>query len=124
MFSNKLADLDDFLAPSLECIKPAVVNKNNDSTSGSVTVLNLDNDASAAASSFSLVTSQAPVEKPRPNLIKSGADKIAQISLQDCLACSGCVTSAETVLIQQHSTAEFLKLFDDPLNQVVVAISP
>ena len=122
MFANKLGDLDDFLAPSLECIKPAVVN-NNDSTSGTATVLNLDDDV-AAASSFSLVTSSAPVEKPRPNLIRAGADKIAQISLQDCLACSGCVTSAETVLIQQHSTGEFLKLFDDPLNQVVVAISP
>ena len=121
MFANKLGDLDDFLAPSLECIKPVVTK--NDSTSGTATVLNLDDDT-GAASSLSLVASATPVEKPRPNLIKAGADKIAQVSLQDCLACSGCVTSAETVLIQQHSNAEFLKLFDDPLNQVVVAISP
>ena len=112
MFANKLGDLDDFLAPSLECIKPVTVN--NDSTSNTA-VLDL-NDNSASAASFSLVTSTAPVEKPRPNLIRSGADKIAQISLTDCLACSGCVTSAETVLIQQHSNEEFLKLFDDPLN--------
>ena len=64
--------------------------------------------------------------KPRPDLIKSAAgdNKIAAVTLQDCLACSGCVTSAETVLIQQHSTDEFLKLFDDKSNQVVVAISP
>ena len=65
--------------------------------------------------------------KVRPDLIKStgqGATKIAAVSLQDCLACSGCVTSAETVLIQQHSTDEFLKLFNDRENQVVVAISP
>ena len=120
MFSNKLADLDDFLAPSLECIKPPTVT--SDSTDNA-TVLDL-NDGSVRAQAFSLVTSTAPVEKPRPNLIRSGADKIAQISLTDCLACSGCVTSAETVLIQQHSNEEFLKLFDDPLNQVVVAISP
>ena len=46
----------------------------------------------------------------RPDLIKSGGDKIASVTLQDCLACSGCVTSAETVLIQQHSVDEFLKL--------------
>ena len=46
----------------------------------------------------------------RPDLIKSNADKIASVTLQDCLACSGCVTSAETVLIQQHSVDEFLKL--------------
>ena len=66
-------------------------------------------------------------KKVRPNLIKStgeGATKIASISLQDCLACSGCVTSAEAVLIQQHSTDEFLKLFEDPEVKVVVAISP
>ena len=39
--------------------------------------------------------------KPRPNLIKSNdsENKIASVTLQDCLACSGCVTSAETVLI-------------------------
>jgi iron only hydrogenase large subunit-like protein len=46
----------------------------------------------------------------RPDLIKSSGDKIASVTLQDCLACSGCVTSAETVLIQQHSVEEFLKL--------------
>ena len=121
MFANKLGDLDDFLTPSLECIKPVVTNNSTSNTA----VLNLNDDSAAASSSLSLVTGTTqPAEKPRPNLIKSGAVKIAQISLQDCLACSGCVTSAETVLIQQHSNAEFLKLFDDPLNQVVVAISP
>ena len=123
MFANKLGDLDDFLKPSLECIKP-----NNIGINKNTAVIDLNDDStninSTASASLSLVTSQAPVEKPRPNLIKSGADKIAKISLTDCLACSGCVTSAETVLIQQHSVEEFLKLFDDPLNQVVVAISP
>jgi len=99
MFANKLGDLDDFMAPSLECIKPPEIVKNEDSAK-----VNLNDDTaninSVAAKSLSLVTSQAPIVKPRPNLIKSGADKIAQISLVDCLACSGCVTSAETVLIQ------------------------
>ena len=38
--------------------------------------------------------------KQKPNLIKSQGDgEAAKISLSDCLACSGCVTSAETVLI-------------------------
>ncbi len=101
MFANKLGDLDDFLTPALECIKPVVVKKDDDkSDNGSTAVLDL-NDDSAAAASLSLVTSTEPIMpvKKRPDLIKSGADKIAQISLQDCLACSGCVTSAETVLI-------------------------
>ena len=42
-----------------------------------------------------------------PNLIKATGDtKTAKVSLSDCLACSGCVTSAETVLIQQQSVEQ------------------
>lgn len=33
---------------------------------------------------------------------------IAKVSLQDCLACSGCITTAETLLIESHSKEEFL----------------
>ena len=36
----------------------------------------------------------------------------AKITLDDCLACSGCVTSAETVLINQQSTDEVFKLLE------------
>eukprot|EP00698_Gefionella_okellyi_P018828 TRINITY_DN568_c0_g1_i1.p1 TRINITY_DN568_c0_g1~~TRINITY_DN568_c0_g1_i1.p1 ORF type:complete len:302 (-),score=32.89 TRINITY_DN568_c0_g1_i1:88-993(-) len=32
-----------------------------------------------------------------------------KISLKDCLACSGCVTSAETVVLEQQNVNEFLK---------------
>lgn len=39
---------------------------------------------------------------------KSGLTK-AQITIADCLACSGCVTSAETVLVTQQSVVEFEK---------------
>lgn len=54
-------DVDDFLAPGQDCVKPIDVEK-----------------------------------------------KTASISLTDCLACSGCITSAETVLITMQSTQEFL----------------
>lgn len=33
----------------------------------------------------------------------------AKITLNDCLACSGCITSAESVLITQQSHEEFYK---------------
>ena len=33
-----------------------------------------------------------------------------KISLHDCLACSGCVTSAETVLLEQQSFVHFLDI--------------
>ena len=36
---------------------------------------------------------------------KSEADPI-KISLQDCLACSGCVTTAETILLEHQSTGD------------------
>ncbi len=44
--------------------------------------------------------------------------------MQDCLACSGCVTSAETVLLEHQSAAEFLSKLADPEIAVVVSISP
>ena len=37
----------------------------------------------------------------------------AKITLNDCLACSGCITSAESVLITQQSLAEVYKVLDD-----------
>lgn len=37
----------------------------------------------------------------------------AVISLNDCLACSGCITSAESVLVQQQSLDKFLSLLKD-----------
>lgn len=38
--------------------------------------------------------------------------KKATITLSDCLACSGCVTSAETVLLEQQSQAELLGILE------------
>lgn len=46
----------------------------------------------------------------------------AKVSLNDCLACSGCVTSAETVLITQQSHEELQKVLD--ANKVSIGISP
>ena len=115
MFAVKLGDLDYFIAPSVECIAPLFPKKNDDKNQ-IAKPLDLDAD-------MPLVTTNT--DQVKPDLIKSsGENKIAAVSLQDCLACSGCVTSAETVLIQQHSTEEFLKLFNDKENQVIVAFSP
>ena len=49
---------------------------------------------------------------------------VVQVTLNDCLACSGCVTSAETVLLEQHSASELLAALQDPSKQVVVSVSP
>jgi iron only hydrogenase large subunit-like protein len=46
----------------------------------------------------------------------SGEEKkleTAQISLNDCLACSGCITSAESVLITMQSHKELYRAITD-----------
>lgn len=56
----KLAQIDDYILPSQNCIQPKIMKEAN---------------------------------KPQK----------ATVSLNDCLACSGCITSAESVLIEQMS---------------------
>ena len=36
-----------------------------------------------------------------------------EITLADCLACSGCITSAESVLVTQQSQEELIRVFDE-----------
>ncbi|VDD80330.1 unnamed protein product, partial [Mesocestoides corti] len=50
----------------------------------------------------------------------------AKIDLNDCLACSGCITTAETILVSQHSVEAFLNLLKnpDPGREIVVSLSP
>lgn len=56
-----------------------------------------------------LAEKQQQVKEAKPDLIKSTDKQTAKVSLDDCLACSGCVTSAETVLITQQSTTKLLE---------------
>ena len=78
--------------------------------------------------SFSEFNTATPVVEP--NLIKQKLvddRKIATVSLNDCLACSGCVTSAEAILIQEQSFAKFQRLLqekDEKNLTIVVQISP
>lgn len=46
--------------------------------------------------------------RDRSKRVDNNAVKKVAITLNDCLACSGCITSAETVLIKVSNT---LKLF-------------
>ena len=62
---------------------------------------------------------------PPPSSSSSGPVKV---TLSDCLACSGCVTSAETVLLEAQSGAEFVararRALDAPDEACVVSVSP
>ena len=51
------------------------------------------------------------------------AGDAVKVSLQDCLACSGCVTSAETVLLEHQSTGELLSALSSG-KAVIMSVSP
>ncbi len=81
-------DLNDFISPGIACIKPIETLPAAPAESLEHEVI-LDGQQAAAASA-------GP----------------AQISLTDCLACSGCVTSAEAVLVSLQSHSEVLHALD------------
>uniref|UniRef100_A0A8C4EY22 Nuclear prelamin A recognition factor-like n=1 Tax=Dicentrarchus labrax TaxID=13489 RepID=A0A8C4EY22_DICLA len=112
----QLTDLDDFITPSQECVKPVKVEKKQGK---SVAKIQIEDDGSYV---------QVNQDGEKQKLEK------AKITLNDCLACSGCITSAESVLITQQSHEELFKVlqnnkvdyFCSPLHQkvVVVSVSP
>ena len=79
-------DLNDFISPGVACIKP-------------VETL----PANSEWNPYEVTTEdKALAQNPAP----------ASISLTDCLACSGCVTSAEAVLVSLQSHNEVLNTLD------------
>ncbi|KAL4781427.1 iron hydrogenase [Aspergillus varians] len=82
-------DLNDFISPGVACIKP---------------VESLPQKQASDPENAYEVTTE---DKVQPENLPT-----AQISLTDCLACSGCVTSAEAVLISLQSHAEVLNTLD------------
>ncbi|WAR14777.1 CIAO3-like protein [Mya arenaria] len=109
----QLTDLNDFITPSQECIKPVKI----DRTAGKVGKIRIEDDGSYL--SVSATGTETKLQK-------------AQITLNDCLACSGCITSAESVLITQQSQDELFRVLqenrevedDTHRKVVVVSISP
>ncbi|CAL4105050.1 unnamed protein product [Meganyctiphanes norvegica] len=105
----KLTDLDDFIAPSQECIKPVKVEQKSGRG-----VIRIDDDGTDI---------KKALEPPKYEK--------AKITLNDCLACSGCITSAEVVLVSQQSHDELFRVLSEnsarPPGEkltVVVSLSP
>ncbi|KWU45105.1 iron hydrogenase, partial [Rhodotorula sp. JG-1b] len=102
--SQTLADLSDYLAPSQACIKPVTYVPDEKAE-----VNELDKPAVAAA-----------VRGVLGKKLKK-----AEITLNDCLACSGCITSAESVLVSLQSHEEVYRVLREQLELVPIAsISP
>lgn len=92
--------LNDFFLPSQDCVKPVAIQKTND-------------------------TSEIRIDKGiHYEVMKDGTQtqlQAANISLDDCLACSGCVTTAESVLIGLQSWAEVEENIRDQRKRILVA---
>ncbi|KAF8099580.1 hypothetical protein N665_0241s0013 [Sinapis alba] len=92
----RLGDLNDFIAPSQACV-------------------------------VSLKGSKKPIDKKpdRPQVVLTPKQQLepVKISLKDCLACSGCITSAETVMLEKQSLDEFLSALSKG-KDVIVSLSP
>lgn len=95
----RLTDLNDFIAPSQDCIvslkklKPRID-----------------------------IKSSSEYQEVQLGSRSSSTDAV-KISLKDCLACSGCITSAETVMLEKQSLDEFLSHINSD-KVVIVSLSP
>lgn len=116
----QLTDLDDFITPSQECIKPvpspAVKKDSVRSEKRGLAKISIDAEDGSVSQVDEATGSKTKLEK-------------AKITLADCLACSGCITSAETVLIEQQSSQTLRDVFrskrmedDGGFDKIVVSI--
>ncbi|XP_016205847.1 protein NAR1 isoform X1 [Arachis ipaensis] len=92
----RIGDLNDFIAPSQACI---------------VSLKGLKAKANKSDSKGLVGKNKQVQSEP------------VKISLKDCLACSGCVTSAETVMLEKQSLDEFLSNIKKG-KAVIVSVSP
>lgn len=97
-------DLNDFISPGVACIKPVEMVENK----GEVEI---QIDEYGKPLQISKIDGKVSALAP------------ANINLSDCLACSGCITSAEEVLVAQHSHDQFLKALEEGNKTFVVSIS-
>ncbi|XP_044460706.1 protein NAR1-like [Mangifera indica] len=89
----RIGDLSDFIAPSQSCV---------------------------------VSLKKAIARNPGKPQVSSSSRQQAEpvkISLKDCLACSGCITSAETVMLEKQSLDEFLSNINKG-KAVIVSLSP
>ncbi|EKM54461.1 uncharacterized protein PHACADRAFT_185384 [Phanerochaete carnosa HHB-10118-sp] len=97
-----LTDLNDFITPSQACIKPV------EQTNGIVP----ERDGGAASTEIRVDSTgsyyEVSASDPKADSGTQRKLQTAEISLNDCLACSGCITSAESVLISMQSHTEVL----------------
>ncbi|AFR96934.1 cytosolic Fe-S cluster assembly factor NAR1 [Cryptococcus neoformans C23] len=98
-----ITDLDDFLTPSQACIIPVRNNKKPAQDEGPTEIHIDSNNNYYEVSTYPSVGHDDGIENSKKALEK------AEINLNDCLACSGCITSTESLLITMQSQNEILQ---------------
>ncbi|EGT51605.1 hypothetical protein CAEBREN_28974 [Caenorhabditis brenneri] len=102
----RLSNVSDFIAPNLDCIIPLetrTVEKKKEESQVNIRT-----------------------KKKKEDVVPAKSDdvkKSVKISLADCLACNGCITSAETVLVEEQSFGRLLEGIQNS-KLAVVTISP
>lgn len=109
----KIGDLNDFIAPSQACV---VSLNGKPKDAGQQGEKELVEEGQVQIKKKGIVGQQSSSATPEEGPV--------QISLHDCLACSGCITSAETVLLQDQSTRQLLNITGDPDKVIIISISP
>lgn len=103
------SDLNDFISPGLACIKPAGEVRASSNGDKSEYEIQINGQGEAFEVSIDDGTTQELTQ--------------ASISLQDCLACSGCITSAEEVLLAKQTHKVLLEDLSKFANSKVFAFS-
>ncbi|GAA5915888.1 hypothetical protein JCM5296_002524 [Sporobolomyces johnsonii] len=118
-----LTDLSDYLAPSQACIKPVTYIPDEEEP---FTADPAARPTPAAVAATEIVIGDDSGYYERGQDGERGKKlKKAEITLNDCLACSGCITSAESVLVSLQSHEEVYRvLAEQPELTPIVSISP
>ncbi|XP_034192968.2 putative cytosolic Fe-S cluster assembly factor CPIJ010948 isoform X1 [Osmia lignaria lignaria] len=95
----QITNLDDFITPSQECIKPIEI------------------QASKRRSGAKIKIEEDGIPSILNEIGQSEKLQKVEITLADCLACSGCITSAESVLVTQQSQEELMRVFKEKVSQ-------
>ena len=108
-------DLNDFIRPSVACIKPVEDLRKVPEEGPKHVELEFENGDGGGAAEVEV---EVGADGEMLEVKKGGSGsrrrlEKAQISLADCLACSGCITSSEEVLISQHSFQEFVNFWKE-----------
>ncbi|ORX40699.1 iron hydrogenase [Kockovaella imperatae] len=117
-----ITDLDDFLTPSQACIIPvrgSVPGKQDDGS----TEIQIDDSNTYYEVSTYPTSSAGPSSGSAKALGKKALEK-AEINLNDCLACSGCITSTESMLITLQSHNEVLSFISESASSTTAVKTP